>query len=193
MRKTDGLILSFLVASSAFGLVPSEAQAQAAPSDLAEDDAQHQFGITFSPVHLASPMIEITGEYRLADKMGVAVVVGVGRVKLDMVTSSGTIDRFRTGIEGGAQFRYYLIGSFIHGMQLGAEVLYTYVDRDETDSVADGGDGFAVGPFIGYKIATNIGFTFDAQLGFQNVTTPSAWKDEKNILPMVNLNVGWSF
>jgi hypothetical protein len=52
--------------------------------------------------------------------------------------------------------------------------------------------GVRAGAFVGYKLATNIGFTLDAQLGDQYVYTisepgDSCWQ------PIMNLKVGWSF
>ena len=57
-----------------------------------------------------------------------------------------------------AQVRVYVIGDFRHGMQLGGEVLYLHLNDDR---IAISGEGLAVGPFLGYKIMIDAGFTFD--------------------------------
>jgi len=163
-----------------------------ASSSAAGDDVQHNYSLTLSPLHLALPMVEGTGEVRLEDDIGVAGVLGGGRI-----TASG--ETF-TAFEVGAQFRYYVFGSFIHGMMLGAELGYLKVDGNvgaATVAVA----GLWAGPFVGYKIATNVGFTFDAQLGAQfnranasaETTTATAKVDGSSWTPLLNLNVGWSF
>ena len=163
-------------------------------SDNRDDNVQHNFSLTFSPIHLLLPVGELMGEYRILDKISVAGIVGMGAVE-----AAG--DRFLVFV-GGAQFRYYPVGSFIHGMQLGAEFYYTYVETGDV-AISGSGDGLAVGPFVGYKIATNVGFTFDAQLGAQYLTlrakatdlasgTSATAKDDKFIV-LLNLNIGWSF
>jgi hypothetical protein len=60
----------------------------------------------------------------------------------------------------------------------------------------------AVGPLIGYKLITSAGFTFFVQGGFQYVFVhaeasddqgQSAQADASDFIPLLNLNVGWSF
>src|SRR5687768_4310361 len=101
------LLLASLVVPS-FTFAQSAADLEATP---VERHVQHRFSLTMSPVHLALPVVELTGEFRLLDKLGVAAVAGAGN-------SSGIF----VG-EAGAQIRYYLIGTFIHGMQVGGEIL----------------------------------------------------------------------
>src|SRR2546427_181396 len=50
----------------------------------------------------------------------------------------------------------------------GAEFLSEYVKFDEplpANVVGIAAGGGTLGPFVGYKVASNIGFTFEAQLG----------------------------
>ena len=79
-------------------------------------------------------------------------------------------------------------------MQLGAELLYLHLDAKE---IVATGEGVAIGPFIGYKVMIDAGFTFDAQLGFEHIsaraTSGSSSDSEKEYIPLLNLNVGWSF
>ena len=90
--------------------------------------------------------------------------------------------------------RVYVIGDFRHGMQLGGEVLYLHLNDDRLSAT---GEGLAVGPFLGYKIMIDAGFTFDAQLGFEHVSaranSGTSTANDKSIIPLLNLNVGWSF
>lgn len=173
-------------------MIPGILAAQSAPPQAQDVDVQHQVSITISPIHLSMPMVELTGEYRLTDKMGVALILGAGSIK--------SLGRSYTALEAGAQYRYYVLGSFIHGLQLGAEILYLSLSGADAGIDAKGA-GLAVGPFVGYKIATNIGFTFEVQGGAQYMAagasatdgTNSASGKDSDIIPLLNLNVGWSF
>jgi hypothetical protein len=145
--------------------------------------------------------VEVTGEGRLASKFGLAGVVGVGSIEGDLPDPSGNV---RTEIfsvwEIGASARYYLLGDFDHGMQLGAEVLYVNVDV-EGENVSGTGAGTALGPFIGYKVSADFGLTFDSQLGFQFVVGrveaesggAMAEGEANAVVPLLNLNLGWAF
>jgi len=164
-----------------------------------DDDVQHNYSITISPVHLALPVAELTAEFRVTDQTGVAALIGAG--KATTTDSLGNEDTFDV-YEAGASFRYYMLGSFIHGMQLGAEVLYAYVSGSE-GTVSGTGEGLVAGPFVGYKVATNVGFTFDAQLGVQvgliqaeaedSSDGDSAEDEDSALIPLLNINIGWSF
>jgi hypothetical protein len=133
--------------------------------------------------------VELTGEARLHDKIGVAVIGGGGKAT----------DRNGSGItatvyEVGGPVRAYVIGDFRHGMQVGGEVLYLHLADSRISAT---GEGLAIGPFVGYKLTIDAGFTFDAQLGVEHLSlqahnaTDSA--SNKTFIPLLNLNVGWSF
>lgn len=160
-----------------------------ATADAADKPAyDHGFSLTISPIHLALPLVELTGEGRVADKVGVAGIAGLG-------TTSG----YRTW-EVGAQGRYYVLGDFDHGMQVGAEVLALRLSGD-VDGVDSSGSGVGAGLFLGYKIAARFGLTFDAQVGAQRYGVQasassqgvSASESTAAISPLLNLNLGWSF
>jgi hypothetical protein len=148
------------------------------------------FSLTISPIHLFLPIVELTGEARVHDKVGVAVLGGAGRYS---DTQNG-IKLSATAFEAGAQVRYYLLGDFRHGMQLGAEFLYLHLSDSQ---LAVSGEGFAFGPFLGYKFVADVGFTFDTQLGFEYVgaraATATTMASGGEFIPLLNLNVGWSF
>ncbi len=164
----------------------------------------HLMSITFSPLHLLLPMVEITGEFKAHDKMGVALVGGYGSATTHSdLTGDVTFNVW----EAGAQFRYYLLGDFDNGMQLGAEAMYIGVSNDNiqtsSGTFSGSGQGLALGPFIGYKFAADFGFTFDGQLGIEGEgigasakhvqSGASESKSGVNWGPLLNLNIGWSF
>ena len=140
-----------------------------------------------SPLHLVLPIIEVTGEYRVNPKLGVAVILGGGKVTPKNSPSSSVF-------EVGASVRYYALGSFRKGIQIGAEVDYLHVSADGTDVK---GAGIAGGPFVGAKWVSSFGLTLDGQIGGQylkaqassNTTTANA----SNAGVLLNLNIGYSF
>ncbi|HXI60420.1 MAG TPA: hypothetical protein VNO55_30370, partial [Polyangia bacterium] len=148
------------------------------------------FALTISPLHLLSPILELTGEIRASDKIGVAVVAGAGKYS---ETDNG-VKLSASVYEAGAQFRYYVVGDFRHGMQLGAELLYLHLSDSNLSAK---GEGLAIGPFAGYKYTTDIGFTVDTQLGFERITARAAagtsTASNSDYIVLLNINVGWSF
>jgi hypothetical protein len=175
----------FAPAAALLSLVVLTSPAYAADVDV--PDVQHSLSITISPIHLIFPILEATGEYRLNDKVGLAGVLGLGRIS----DSGSTYGVF----ELGAQARYYVVGNFVHGMQLGAELMYVAVASDSQRTV--NGQGLSAGPFVGYKIAANGGFTFEGQLGATYNTVEansgSSRASGSGWGALLNLNVGWSF
>jgi hypothetical protein len=184
----------------------------ALPDAAHAEDVQHVASVTFSPIHLILPVVELTGEFKVHKDLGIAAIFGVGSIKVTETTTvvgpGGTsqTDTVRFSVwELGTQFRWYVVGSFDHGMELGAEVMYLHVAGTSSvaPTVSGVGTGFAAGPFVGYKIATNFGFTFDAQLGAQWVGASASAKDSSSgdatsksnstVVPLLNLQVGWSF
>ena len=172
--------------------------------DSTSDDLRRH-SITISPYHVVSPIIEITGEYKVAPKTGMAAIVGFGSV--DVTVYEGNLNwshHTLTAFELGASLRYYLIGDFDHGMQIGAEMLYAHVagtfDRYEAEGV---GSGLAFGPFVGYKVAFGFGLTLELQGGAQYLISRArassltsdqgAVVTDGEIVPLVNANIGWTF
>jgi hypothetical protein len=147
------------------------------------------FSLTISPLHLTLPVVELTGEARVHDNVGVALIGGAGKYSDPNVSGISA-----TVYEAGAQVRVYVIGDFRHGMQVGGELLYLHLSDSR---VALSGEGLAVGPFLGYKLTIDAGFTFDAQLGFEHIsaraTDGTSNASDKTFIPLLNLNVGWSF
>ncbi len=197
MRSSSTLFAALVVLTSAVS-----ARAQTAEDHTSGQRDERGLTVMWAPLRLIIPIAELTGEYRIQDQMGVSVEVGAGHRTL----TSGNTDIPGTEVEGGAQFRYYVLGSFTHGMELGAEALYEYVTFDEplpNGIVAVAAGGLTLGPFVGYKIVTRIGFTFEAQLGArylaadppvtgQSGSTPTLAENDK-WAPLLHLNVGWTF
>jgi hypothetical protein len=148
----------------------------------AEDQPpQHKVSITISPFHLFYSYVQVTGELRLAKKFSAALILGGGVVSEE--------DKNYDAWEVGGQFRYYLLGSFTHGLMLGADAGYLHINGQLDDPMAYF-VGVRAGAFVGYKIATKMGLTFEVQFGPQYVRE-SANNAEWQTL--TNLKVGWSF
>jgi len=188
-------LLTFLRTMS----VSSVAQAQV-PAPAAEVTHPYRtVSVTFSPLHLALPVVEFTGEFRVLDKLGLAVILGAGKVTPDQVQGLPPPPSFPVW-EAGVQARYYLVGDFRHGMQVGGELMYLHASAEQGNVYAVV-HGVSVGPFLGYKVMADVGFTFDCQLGYQFMgvgatgtngqTTASQSDSDSGVL--LNLNVGWSF
>ena len=145
--------------------------------------------ISWSPIHLVLPVIEVAGEYNVAPNMGVALILGGGRV----TSSDGSITA--TAYEVGGQFNYYFMQPF-SGLHVGLEGLYLTVGDVEQDSTVTA-NGLSVGPYVGYKLQTDIGFAFIAQLGASYLAvaaeSSTAMASEEKFSVLLNLNVGWSF
>ena len=145
--------------------------------------------LSFSPVHLVFPIVEITGEYNVAPHAGIALIGGVGRV------TSGSVSG--TAIEVGGQFNYYFLRRFT-GLQAGIEAMYVKLADINVDSSVSSA-GLSIGPYVGYKVAASFGLTFIAQLGVDflaikaSSTMSTTTVSEKHVFPLLNLNLGWSF
>ena len=188
---------------------------------VSKTDDSHMAAVTIAPIMLAIGLFEFTGEYKIADKMGVGVIVGVGSIETETIVN-GEKDRTSQSLyELGAQFRYYLLGDFNHGLQVGVEFAHVGASAAETDAVTEDGEtvkvaakvdvaGTGVGGFIGYKIAADFGLTFELQAGVQQFSldaegegtasndsgttvTVEAKESGTAILPLVNIQLGWSF
>ena len=174
------------------------ARAQPPPVTAEQSHPRRMVSVTISPFHLLLPFVELTAEGRVHDKLGIGVVAGAGKVSEDASATGPAISA--TVVEVGLQGRYYLLGDFRHGLQLGAEGMYLHVSGINVDTISAYADGVAVGPFIGYKYTADIGFTFDSQLGFQRIGMfakasgdgqTASTRDSEYFL-LLNLNVGWS-
>jgi len=175
------------------------ARAQVPTATVEEAHPRRKVSVTISPLHLTLPVLELTGEYRVLDKLGVAVVLGAGKVT-PKATAGLPPPPSVPVWEAGLQGRYYLLGDFRHGMQIGAEAIYMHASLDG-NGVSAVADGFSLGGFLGYKVMADVGFTFDCQLGYQVVGfgasatngQMTASRQSAQGAVLLNLNVGWSF
>ncbi|MCB9676278.1 MAG: hypothetical protein H6737_14240 [Alphaproteobacteria bacterium] len=140
----------------------------------------HHVSLTTSPLQLILPIFEVTAEFRLADRIGLGAIGGIG--------ASGGIP---VGTFGPT-FRFYPVGSFDHGMQVGAD-LQLVAAATEFDGVIYSAAGVSGGPFVGYKIAARFGLTFEGQLGVGGSFVSGGGQTSVGPIPILNLNLGWSF
>ena len=191
---TAGLAAGALVAIP--GAVSAEPPIVEAPSV----PGPRAFALTLAPVLLyvdqegqTSSILELTGEARFTNKLSVALILGAGRVKEKATLWSPEASGRR--LDAGLQGRYYLLGDFRHGIQLGFEYLYTADSYGET--------GISVrlpsaGVFAGYKFTARNGFTFDGQFGARRISETLLARETRiekaaKVRPLINANVGWSF
>lgn len=188
MTNTASLC-SLSLALTLLGTGLAVAQPSDAPAAPPSARPEPHVAITISPLHMIIPMAEVTAEVRLAPKLGVAVIGGVGMIRDDVTDER--IELF----EGGASARYYVTGSFRTGLQVGAEALYVHATTEDM-SVDIKARGLGLSPFVGYKWTHRSGFTLEGQLGasvmFLRAKSPTAMAEDKRVAPMLNLNAGWS-
>lgn len=146
--------------------------------------------VTISPLHMFIPMVELTGELRVGRKLGIAAIGGAGAVRDDVT------DQLIRVYEAGASVRYYVLGTFRHGMQLGGELLYVHANTDNT-MVEVRAQGLGISPFVGYKWTSRVGFTIDTQLGISFMTaqgeaSTGTTAEKSKVGALLNLNLGWS-
>lgn len=137
-------------------------------ASAARPDATRVFSLTHSPTHLLLfSTMEVTGEYRLARKHGLAAIAGLGYPGVLLA-------------EAGASYRAYPLGDFDRGMQLGAEILWAGATNSYDSATA-----LQTSLMAGGKFTFDFGLTMEGQLG-------PTWIGGE-IGPMLNLNIGWSF
>lgn len=194
--KRAWLVASMVLATTSVAAAEDVAPPpERAPAPAA--DSGPRVTLMWAPIRLIIPVGEITVEYRVMPKLGVSIELGGGQRTL---TTGGT-DVKGTELEGGAQVRYYVLGDFHKGVELGGEILDEYVKFNNLPANVMGAaaGGVTAGPFVGYKIATQVGFTFEAQLGarYLLVDPPVSGQGSPMIdqrwEPLLHLNVGWSF
>jgi hypothetical protein len=178
-------------------LAPATAAAKDGPKD--RPMADHERTLSVAAVRLTNPMVLLDYEQALSDKTSFSVGAGYGRYNnllLRLLNDiGGDFDvalRIRQ-LSANGSYNYYFKG-FNRGWYTGGTLEYDhYMPRVEgLDGVADDIEGsystLKVGPHIGYKIATQKGFTFswDTGLAYQ-------FGDLGGLALVGNLNLGWSF
>ncbi len=170
----------------------------------AEDDG-HRFSISAPPFLFLSPLLELTGEFRLTDKMGFAGILGGGLTsELEDVTDPSSERANLMTFRFGGQANFYALGDFDHGLQAGIEVKGEYL-RGEVPWVNDvmvTTYGVTPATYLGYKFAASFGLTFMIQLGLGYAIVNAEVEGDDNVqVEVINdgltgmgtLNMGWSF
>lgn len=141
--------------------------------------------LTFSPFHALIPCAEIMGELRVTDQISAALILGIGK----FLDSSA---KTHFAQEVGAQANYYIKPTF-RALHVGVEIAYVHSsDTDGTTQLT--GTSLAVGGLVGYKYIHRTGFTLAAQLGLAaSFVEERAGDNVIKVLPILNLNAGWSF
>lgn len=177
---------------------------EAPPANAAPTSPRRSVSLTFSPLHLLFPVAEVTGEFRLADHVGVALIGGIGSIRSDKNLITGERTRFSV-FELGGQVAAYPFSTFDKGFQVGAEIMYVGVKSDDnygSTRVTGAADGLAVGPFVGYKFVMREGLTLALQGGVEYLVARGEAQSSDGdrsedsasaILPLLNVNLGWSF
>lgn len=135
------------------------------PTDRPQLPPGHTWSFTINPVSLLGLVVDLSAEYRLHDQIGLVARGGVG-----------------LGYLFGVQGNYYIIRDFDHGLHVGALALF----------IADlNGRDLMTGGYVGYKFAAHMGATVSLQVGAgyrYELDRP-----EDYIVPLLQLNLGWSF
>lgn len=191
----SAVLLGVLVASTSASAQPGGGM----PAAVLEAPAPiRQWAVTISPVHLAvGPIGEVTVEKSFGPKIGAAVMIGVGQFTDS--PAFGAENTFRV-FEAGLSGRYYALGSYRAGMQVGASIEFVTLSGDNVNNsnVSAIGNGVSVSPFLGYKHTWAMGLTFDGQLGPSFLAVKAKADDgstaeESDVGVNLNLNLGWSF
>lgn len=155
-------------------------------------DSAQVFSLLISPVHLIFPIVQLTGELRVVPHFGVSVVAGYGEIGMD--ENGHSLANKYSAFEIGTRAVWYPLKKF-KSLQLGGELTYLKVDSEaSSSSFADTASGVVLGPLVGYKLITSVGFTFLGQLGVGYVFAHNNADDsEHRFVPIANVEVGWSF
>jgi len=129
------------------------------------------FSVTVGLTDLVLPVFEVTWEFAILEKHALASVHG-----------QGTIGGYFVDVNG-IQYRWYPLGNFDRGLQVGVEELLYGLVADYTVMLSSG-------VFVGGKYTTGVGFIVEGQVGatsINNFVTPP----ETALL--LNLNIGYAW
>jgi hypothetical protein len=190
-----GLLLALFFASN-------EARAE---DGYKSDERNEVFSLTFSPLHLFFPAVEVQGEYKVVDGLGVSLIAGYGWPTAEATDQNGEdIDVRFDLIEVGTQVMWYPLRRF-RSLQLGVEAVYIHLSTTEPVGTYDAsafGGGFGIGPLVGFKFIVGPGFTGFIQLGVSYIAVQAEATDSTGARETeeqsgfglnLNANVGWSF
>lgn len=183
LRSFFVLLAGLAVPSLAFAMDPPDL-----PTAPATAQAERHTSITFSPLHLVLPMLEVTGERDLGNRISASGILGMGK-------SSGV-----TLYELGAQAAFRVLGDFDDCIKLGGELLWVGGSAS-AGSVSATATGLAFGPMVGFKTTADFGLTgeldggvdFFAARSEAHSGSMSATATAQKVGPLLNIQVGWSF
>jgi hypothetical protein len=172
------------------------------PDPLRSEKPTRRLSLTLSPLHLLNPIVELQVEVMVTPHLGVAAIGGFGSIEANSNDPALDDERF-SAYELGLQLVGYPLQDF-SSLQLGGELLWIHVSTENFDGreIRASAGGVAIGPFIGYKLLTDVGFTLAVQGGFQYVALraeasndagDSAEDEQKTLIGLLNVNLGWSF
>ena len=182
---------------------PSPAEPIAPPAAMAPIPAPppaplaiHRAAVTFGPILLILPVLEVNAEVALGPKLGLEAIVGGGKVtpKNANGTSSGvSVSVYEVGVSG----RYYALGNFDTGLQLGAQALFLKASG-ASGNVSAVANGLGVSPFIGYKHTFDPGFVLELEGGatfvaYDASASNGSTASQKKVIGMLRINLGWAF
>ena len=193
---------AWVLPTVAFAAGPATATAQVAPPAMTPRSLEAMpprsappYGtVSFSPIHLAADMLEVTvaGSMPGLPRLTVAVMLGVR-------AADGPDERANVGMSFGAAVGYYVLGTFSTGVAVGLEGQFSSLDQqdvpgDVTPLIV--GDGAEASLWVGGKWTAPLGASVTAQLG-------TAWRRDLDtyegdrvgpdrVRPIANLLVGWT-
>jgi hypothetical protein len=199
MTTLAATAMAWLVTTSVLASVSAPAEASDAAPTIAEPSLRApqpslpRYSLTFSPLYLAVPMGEVSAEMRVRDKLGVSALAGLGWVTF----TSPPLKTHLIIYELGTQGRYYVLGNFRHGMVLGGEVAYIHLSSPFEDQVQLSSDALSLAPFVGYKYTMKVGFTVEAEVGYDFLLARGTLDSETNrattSVVLFDVRIGWSF
>ena len=162
--------------------------------DSTDETSPYSSVFSFSPAHLSLPVVEVAFEQRFNRDVSLTAIVGIGQVTNILHTASV--------YEVGCQLRFYALDDFA-GLHFGFEAVFLGISMDDGATVEVAGQGLALGPLVGWKFVLDSGLTFDLQGGYglvvmaahgeDTATGETASEGQSEGVPLVNINVGWSF
>lgn len=172
------------------------------PDPIPSKEPTRRLSLTLSPLHLLNPIFELQIEAMVTPHFGVAAIGGFGSVEASSTDPLVDEERF-TAYELGLQLIGYPLRDF-SSLQLGAELLWIHVSTENFDGreIRASAGGLALGPLLGYKLLSDVGFTLFVQGGFQYVAVRAeasndagdmAEDEQEAIIGLLNFNMGWSF
>jgi len=141
-------------------------------------------------------MVEVTGEVRVHDRVGIAGIVGLGSI----ASKNQSLFVYEFGIQAVT----YPLGDFDTGLRLGIEGQYLGLSGSGTtgsESFIARASGLSGGAFLGFKWTSAVGFALNIDGGIQlysaaataSSATSTASASEVGVLPLININLGWAF